>query len=48
MIAHLVHEELFWVGFTKLAVLSNFPGHTQTKAALVVILVDVVDVLQVV
>ena len=47
-IAHLVHEELFWVGFTKLAVLSNFPGHTQTKAALVVILVDVVDVLQVV
>ena len=48
MIAHLVHEELFRVGFTKLAVLSHFPGHTQTKAALVVILVDVVDVLQVV
>ena len=46
--AHLVHEELFWVGFTKLAVLSHFPGHPQTKAALVVILVDVVDVLQVV
>ena len=47
-IPHLVHEELFWVCFAKLAVLSHFPGDTQTKAALVVVLVDVVHVLQVV
>merc|ERR1719507_1029269 len=44
----LVHEELFWVGFAQLAVLSHFPGDTQTKAALVVVLVDVVHILQVV
>jgi len=44
----LVHEELFRVSFAKLAVLSNLPGHPQTKAALVVVLVDVVHVLQVV
>ena len=48
MSSHLVHEELFWVCFAKLAVLSNLPGHPQAKAALVVVLVDVMHVLQVV